>query len=579
MRIAVLNKDKCHYKNCNYLCRRLCPKVKIGSKTITVNEETKLPEINELMCTGCGICVNKCPKKAISIVNLPEELKEPIFQYGKNGFRLYNFLYPKEGVIGLIGKNGIGKSTILKILSGLLKVNFGKQEISNEEIIEHFKGKEIQQFFIELLNAKDKKLMVSYKPQYVELLRKFLKGKNVEEVIKNDLNKEENLINSLRINYLSKKVENLSGGELQKLAIFACLSKDAKIYLLDEPSSYLDVEERLNFAKVVENFAQERKKPVVVVEHDLIILDYLSDYIHVIFGKPSVYGIVSSLKPTRTGINEYLEGYLKAENMRFREEIKFDIISAKTKKFPYLLTKYPKFKKTFTEFILNAEEGEIYKGQVIGILGKNASGKTTFIKILAGVEKDDENSINLGLKVSYKPQYIETNDNLVSQLHLNYELVRDFEIGEFLDKRISELSGGELQKVAIADCLSKDADIYLLDEPSAYLDVEERLKLAKYIRNFAEKNEKSMMIVDHDIMFIDYISDNLIVFESRKESSIEEGFASSVLSMRDGMNKFLKGINLTFRRDIETKRPRINKIGSVKDREQKEKGEYYYFES
>lgn len=581
MRIAVLNKDKCMYKECNYLCKRFCPKVKTGSKTITINEETNFPEINEELCTGCGICVNKCPSNAISIINLPEELKNPIHQYGKNGFRLYNFLYPKEGVYGIIGRNGTGKSTILKILSGNLKINLGNfdRELNQEEIIENFRGKEIQQLFINILN---KKFYVSYKPQYIEALRKILNGK-VSKIIENLLKQEskinkEKLLIDLGINFLNKNIEELSGGELQKLSIFACLSKNAEIYLLDEPSSYLDVKERLNFARVVENFSKETKKPVVIVEHDLIVLDYLSDYIYIIFGKPSCYGIVSSSKSPRNGINEYLQGYLKAENMKIRDEIKFDVISAKTKKFPYLLIKYEKFQKSYENFKLSVDNGEIYKGQVIGILGENASGKTTFMKILAGVEKDDENKINLNLKISYKPQYIETKENLVSSLNLDYEIVRDFEIGEFLEKKISELSGGELQKVAIADCLSKDAEIYLLDEPSAYLDIEERLKLAKYIRNFAEKKEKSILVVDHDIMFIDYISDNLIVFEKEeiKEKHKEYGFASSVLSMRDGMNKFLKKLNITFRRDPETKRPRANKIDSVKDREQKEKGEYYY---
>ncbi|MFN3527811.1 MAG: ATP-binding cassette domain-containing protein, partial [Candidatus Altarchaeaceae archaeon] len=269
MRIAVLNKNKCNYKECNYLCMRFCPKVKTGTKTITISEEN-FPEINEELCTGCGICINKCPNNAISIINLPEELKNPIHQYGKNSFRLYNFLYPKEGVIGIVGRNGTGKSTILKILSGNLKINLGNfdKDLEFDEIIEYFRGKEIQKFFIEISNfIKDKKNYASYKPQYVEGLRKILKG-NVSQIIENLKKKtnsiidKEKLLKDLGIDFLNKNIDELSGGELQKLAIFACLSKDAEIYLLDEPSSYLDIEERLNFVKVIENFVSLTKNIV-----------------------------------------------------------------------------------------------------------------------------------------------------------------------------------------------------------------------------------------------------------------------------------------------------------------------------
>jgi len=551
---------------------------KRGGKTVIADSESQnpKPEINEAMCTGCGICANRCPAEAIHIINLPDEIGTPIHQYGKNGFRIFNLPSPKKGVVGIVGKNGIGKSTTLKILSGQIIPNLSNidREGNWDEVIKYFRGRELQDF---LLKISKNELKFSYKPQFVEGIRKLVKGK-VRDVIKYDAQNfdahKRNLLQGLNIDFLDNDVGELSGGELQKLAIYVCLSKDADIYLLDEPSSYLDVEERLNLAKVIGGI---QDKFIILVEHDLALLDYLSDYIYVIFGKQGAYGIISNIKSTRIGINEYLDGFLKAENMRFRDSIKFEVIRARNRKFPFLLAKYPSFTKSYEHFRLVVGGGEIYKGQIVGVLGKNASGKTTFIKILAGVEMSDDAKVNVNLKISYKPQYISVMDMKVRQLNLKAELIEKFSIKDLLEKNIDELSGGELQKVAIADCLSKDADIYLLDEPSAYLDVEERLNLAKFLRSFAGEKEKGIFVIDHDILFIDYISDAMIVFERKKaHDSYVEGYASSVLNVRDGMNKFLKSVGITFRREPETGRPRANKLDSVIDRGQKEKGEYYY---
>jgi ATP-binding cassette subfamily E protein 1 len=138
---------------------------------------------------------------------------------------------------------------------------------------------------------------------------------------------------------------------------------------------------------------------------------------------------------------------------------------------------------------------------------------------------------------------------------------------------LTELSGGELQRVAIAACLCQDADMYILDEPSAHLDVEQRSMATRVIKRFAENNSKTAMVVDHDIYMIDMLSERLIVFEG--EPAVY-GKAHQPSSMQDGMNKFLANLDITFRRDEDTSRPRVNKKESRLDREQKSKGEYYY---
>ena len=228
---------------------------------------------------------------------------------------------------------------------------------------------------------------------------------------------------------------------------------------------------------------------------------------------------------------------------------------------------------------MKAHKGSIHKNEIIGILGENGTGKTTFVRILAEALKQDKGEIARKVKVSYKPQYLEVSDDLVVDVlktaFSKYEnqIVHPLSIVPLSLSKLSELSGGELQRVAIAYCLQQDADLYLLDEPSAYLDSEQRLVLSKVIRDFVEQKNASALIVDHDLLFIDYISDKLMVFEGKPAV---EGNVTGPFEMEDGMNKFLKELGITVRRDSESGRPRVNKLDSRLDREQKESGKYYY---
>ena len=128
MRVAVVEKTLCRPDKCNLECVRFCPINRGGAKCVWIDEETKKARISEELCVGCGICVKKCPFHAISIVNLPEKLKRDlVHRYGPNAFELFRLPIPKEGkVLGIIGGNGIGKSTSLKLLSGKIKPNLGR---------------------------------------------------------------------------------------------------------------------------------------------------------------------------------------------------------------------------------------------------------------------------------------------------------------------------------------------------------------------------------------------------------------------------------------------------------------------
>ncbi|SCG86190.1 putative ABC transporter ATP-binding protein MJ0719 [Methanobacterium congolense] len=558
--------------------------------TITIDEKTKKPIMSEELCAGCGICTNRCPFNAVSIINLPEALDEPIHRYGQNMFELFGLPNIKEGsVVGILGPNGIGKSTIIRILSGELKPNLGNydEETSWEEIIDYFKGSQLQSYFKKLSNGDIK---VVHKPQMVDLLPKVVKGK-VRTLLEgvDERGAMDETLDTLEIrSIMDRDISKLSGGELQRVAIAAAVLREADFYYFDEPTSWLDVKQRLNAVKIIRSLA-DAGKSVMVIEHDLAVLDAISDYVHLLYGQPGGYGVVSQMRGVRVGINAYLHGFLREENIRIRKQpIVFDVKPPAQEIEAEVLAEYSTIKKSYEGFSLEAEAGQVQHDEIITAFGPNGIGKTTFAKILAKVTKPDSGKISKKIKIAYKPQYLASDfDGTVQELLItsapNYgtnifktEIVKPFSLDDIMDKDVGDLSGGELQRLSIAITLSMDAEVYLFDEPTAFLDVEQRLRAAKAIRRAVESRNAASIIVDHDIVFIDYISDRAMVFYG--EPGVE-GHASKPMDLRSAMNSFLSDVGITFRRDKETKRPRVNKFGSYLDREQKEKGEYYYLES
>ncbi len=581
-RIAVIEKDKCHPTECgNYLCIRVCPVNRTGDECITKGDDKKA-FIEASLCTGCGICPKRCPFGAIHIINLPDELDhDPIHRYGPNGFHLYHVPIPIFGkVTGILGRNGIGKSTAMKILAGVLKPNLGKDtEATSDELLHRFKGSEAQIFF-EKLHKGD--IHIAYKPQAVDLIPKQFQGTVRELLARVDEKNEMNaIVKQLQLEkFLDTNISKISGGELQRVAIAATVLKKANVYFFDEPTSYLDIKQRLRVADFIKSLATP-EIAVLVIEHDLIILDYMTDLIHVMYGEEQCYGVVSQPKSSKAGINAYLEGFLREENMRFRDhEIKFMAKPPIEKKGMAKLTAWNTISLRMDRFDLLAKEGMLWRNEVVGVLGENGIGKTSFVKILAGVQQQDKGDIDSKVTVSYKPQYLETDSDehvMVALndaiLHYEHAIIRPLQLKDLLQKKLSELSGGELQRVAIAACLAKKADLYLLDEPSAFLDVEQRLAVSKVIREVMQQRGATCLVVDHDLLFLDYLSDRLIVFDGEPA---RHGEVHGPLTMEEGMNMFLADIGLTFRRDTESYRPRANKPGSQMDREQKAEGKLYY---
>ena len=281
-RVAIVKEDKCKPKKCRQECKRSCPVVRLGKECIEVNPNSKLSYISEELCIGCGICVKKCPFEAISIINLPKSLeKEQTHRYGPNSFKLHRLPMPRPGqVLGLVGTNGIGKSTALKILGGKQKPNLGRFETPPEwaEILVHFRGSELQNYFTRILEDNLKAII---KPQYVDHIPKAVKGKVLDLMTsKNERNNMEWTMTELDLNHVKdRNVEVLSGGELQRFAIAVVVVQKADVYMFDEPSSYLDVKQRLKAATTIRSIVEGDEglqRFVLVVEHDLAILDYLS---------------------------------------------------------------------------------------------------------------------------------------------------------------------------------------------------------------------------------------------------------------------------------------------------------------
>jgi len=207
---------------------------------------------------------------------------------------------------------------------------------------------------------------------------------------------------------LDREIAHLSGGELQRFAIAMVCVSQADVYMFDEPSSYLDVKQRLNAAKTIRSLIAPETY-VICVEHDLSVLDYLSDFICVLYGMPSVYGVVTFPASVREGINIFLDGNIPSENLRFREESLTFRIADTADELPLDRTRrfqYPSMSKTLGNFKLEVQGGQFTDSEIIVMLGENGTGKSTLVRMLAGALKPDNEQQIPKMLVSMKPQKI-----------------------------------------------------------------------------------------------------------------------------------------------------------------------------
>ena len=596
--------------------------------------------------TACLACLNRakhCPGEAVKIINLPHNLETNItHKYGINSFKMHGLPTPRAGsVLGLLGSNGIGKSTALRVLAGKLKPNLGRVKDPPDwmEIHNYYRGSDLQNYFTRML---EDDLKVVIKPQLDTDFVRLLAGKKVRDVLEkcDERGILESMADKLDLSHLLERdVKQLSGGEMQRFAICCAVVRDADVYMFDEASSFLDVRQRMTVTEVIRDLCfnakdeQEGKpnasKYVVVVEHDLAVLDYMSDYVCCLYGSPGGYGVVTKIASVRNGINNFLAGYIPAENMRFRaEELTFQVSGAEAAdqiasegaagKSKLGTVSWPGMSKTLvneagSKFTLHVAKGSFRGGEIVGLLGENGCGKTTFMELLAGhfdeerqgakpttaVDVTDQDGdvegehslANLG--ISYKKQNYATglrkfNGTVQELLEKKCQAVcadRLFRLlvlkprqMEALEKlQVKHLSGGELQRVAITICLGTPATVFLLDEPSAGLDCEQRVVASKVIRRWIISHlQKTAFVVEHDFVMASALSDRVIVYTG--EPGVE-CTANTPQGLQDGFNDFLKQLDVTFRRDPANFRPRVNKKNSSKDREQKAAGTYFIFDA
>ena len=196
-----------------------------------------------------------------------------------------------------------------------------------------------------------------------------------------------------------------------------------------------------------------------------------------------------------------MDGHVPTENLRFRDEsLTFKLAETADEGLDTdknRLYDYPDMSKSLGDFHLDITRGSFTDSEILVMLGQNGTGKTTFIRMLAGALKADGDEQVPELNVSYKPQKIAPKFEgsvrllLLKKIKAMFmhpqfqtDVVKPLQIEKIIDQQVTTLSGGELQRVAIVLCLGTPADIYLIDEPSAYLDSEQRIIAAKVIKKY-----------------------------------------------------------------------------------------------
>ncbi|MBI5035886.1 ATP-binding cassette domain-containing protein [Candidatus Micrarchaeota archaeon] len=544
-RLAVIDSALCKPSQCGHECVSVCPVNKLNQECVIIKEdaEEKIASIAAPLCTGCGMCVRKCPFHAISVVNLVAPVEEKlIFSYGENSFKLYGFALPMKGVIGVLGDNGCGKTTNVKLIEGKIKP---QKKYS----------KEVEAFFSNMPSS-------IIKPQEI----KSAKLGKVSDLLKKAGPRMNELRKVFDLDSLAgRKFDQLSGGELQRAYVAFALSKETEVFVLDEPFAFLDYAYRI---RLVEYLRKEfSEKSVLLVDHDLSLLSYACDNAYIIFGEPGVYGIVSQPYATDRAINQFIEGFLDGENVRFREEpLKFKRQTPEKKTDPATVLPADAVERGSFK-VENPEDITLYRGEIVGIVGRNGIGKSTLVQHYADM-----------LDAPIKPQLLERGSDLVldvlsSDTPFKQRFVNEMNLKKLEFLSLEQLSGGELQKVEIFRALAEKQGqgmLFVLDEPTNMMDVKGRVALSRLLREKA-KEGCAVLVVDHDLEFVLNTVDRLVVLEG---TPAVQGRVAGVFSKEKGISRLLSDFDLTYRRDQDIDRLKLNKAGSVKHRALKESGKF-----
>ena len=502
---------------------------------------------------------------------------------GKKLFDNINLSFLPNAKIGIVGKNGSGKSTFLKILSEIDQ-EFGGEIIKAEGIKIGYLSQEP-----ELDNSKNVIENVSVGAQEkIDLLKKYNDlsmnysediadelAKLQEEIETKDLwdldSKINQAVEALRCPDSEKDIESLSGGEKRRVAICKLLLEEPDLLLLDEPTNHLDSET----VAWLENYLQNYQGTVILITHDRYFLDNITEWIlELDRGKAIPYEgnyskwlvqkqkrieleikhenarlrrlknevdwISSSPKArqakSKARISNY-ENLLNSKNIQAVEDPQ--IIIPNAPRLGDLVLEVNNLKKVIEDKILIEDLSfKIPKGAISGIIGANGAGKTTLFNIISGNAKSDEGSIRLGdtVQLSYVDQSRESLDssktvweeisggNDIVEINSTTINTRAYTSafnfkGTDQQKKVGQLSGGERNRVHLAKVLKSGANMILLDEPTNDLDVETLYALEYALDKFSG----CAMIISHDRWFLDRICTHIIAFEGNSHIEFFEG--------------------------------------------------------
>ncbi|XP_042043810.1 ABC transporter E family member 2-like isoform X2 [Salvia splendens] len=320
----------------------------------------------------------------------------------------------------------------------------------------------------------------------------------------------------------------------------------------------------------------ELQSYVIVAEYDLSVLDYMSDIICCLYGRPGRYGDVTLPFSVREGINIFLSGFVPTESFWFRDEsLTLNVAETPPEESETCARhKYPSMTKTLGNFMLKVVEGEYTDSQIIVLLGENGTGKSTFLQMRAGFLKPDSvegSDVEISdLNVSYKPQRLTSKNEFTVRIMLDFichdsymdprfvsEVMEPLSIQKLMDKELVNLSFWRITEGCLTLCLGK------------------RIVVSKVIKKFIRQRKKTAFIAEHDFIMATYLADRVIVYDGKPSVGC---VTNSPQSLMTGMNLFLSHLDFTFSKDPTSLLPRINKLESIEDREHKSSGPHYYMD-
>ena len=508
---------------------------------------------------------------------------------GKELFSNINLSFLPNAKIGIVGVNGAGKSTFLKIMAGIEKDYTGEAWAADGISLgylpqEPVLDEDLNVYENVTLGLKDQKdlldryneLAVNYSDENADELAEL--QNEIESKDLWDLDSKVNqALEALRCPEPDKNVSNLSGGEKRRIAICQLLLKHPDILLLDEPTNHLDAET----VAWLENYLKNYQGTIVLITHDRYFLNNITEWIlELDRGKGIPYeGNYTSwlgqkqkrialeskqdnsrLKRLKSEL-DWISSSPKARQAKSKARIKSynelkdsevkqsngepQIIIPKAPRLGDMVIDVKNLSKSYDESLLIEDISfRLPPGGIVGIIGANGAGKTTLFNILSGIEKSYEGEVNIGETVSLG--YVDqSRDDLNSKKTVWEEISEGNDIlevnstiinsrayvsafnfkGTDQQKVVGQLSGGERNRVHLAKVLKSGANLLLLDEPTNDLDVETLHALEYALEEFSG----SALIISHDRWFLDRMATHILAFEGNSHLEWFEGNYSDYL--------------------------------------------------